>query len=194
MNRTLLKMTVATAICSPLAVLAADRLNVKTGLWEINSSTQFSGVMPLPKELRDKMTPEQLAKMSADMKAEAAKGPTRDTSRECITDKDLEHPFSSANAKECRQTIVTTTRTSQEVRLVCEGEHKGSGVLKVSTPTPETMNGTIEMKVGEGSDAFVIKGSLNGKWLSADCGDEADSDSADAEEESPADDNEEEEE
>jgi hypothetical protein len=181
----------------PFAAQSAERLNIKTGLWEVESVTQFSGSPPLPKELMDKLTPEQRAKMAADLKAEAAKGPERDTSKECLTEKDLEQPFSSANAKDCRQTIVRTTATSQEARIQCDGQVKGSGVLKVTTPSPETMNGSIDLKIGQGADAFVIKGTLKGRWLGADCGDEADAEDVDPaidDEEVPADDSEEEEE
>jgi hypothetical protein len=196
MNRTpWLEVLVVAALCTPVGTIAAERLNVKPGLWEITSVTEFSGVPPLPKELMDKLTPEQKAKMVAELKAESSK-PSRDTDRECITEKDLDRPFGSADAKNCKQTIVSTTRTSQEARIVCDGETKGSGVLKVSTPTPETMNGTLHLKTGEGPDAFIIKGTLGGRWLSADCGDEADSDSdVDTDDEDvPSDDNEEEEE
>src|SRR3954464_8698760 len=115
MNRAhLFRLMAVTVVCSPVVSLAAERLNVKTGLWEIKSVTQFSGVLPLPKELTDKMSPEQRTKMLEDMKDEAAKGPTRYTTHECITEKDLERPFSSADAKHCKQTMVTTTRTAQE--------------------------------------------------------------------------------
>ncbi len=175
---------------TPLVAFSADRLNIKTGLWEIKSVLQSSGVLPLPKALLDTLTPEQRAKMAADMKAEAAKGPSTDTTRECITEKDLEQPFSSANAKECRQSVVRTTRTAQEVRIVCDGEVKGGGVLKVNSPTPETMNGSIDLKVGEGPEAFTLKGQLIGRWLGAQCTDDDDGASDD---DSPADDSEEEE-
>lgn len=182
------------ALCVPLTGTAADRLNVKTGLWEITSVTQMAGVLPLPKELKDKLSPEQRAKMAADMRAEAAEKPGRDTSKECVTEKDLEHPFDSADVKNCRQSMVTTTRTSQEVRLVCTGEHKGSGLLKISTPTPESMNGTIDLKMGEGAEVFTLKATLSGRWLGADCGDEAENDDDVDSDDEPADDNEEEEE
>lgn len=187
-----LKAVVMVAGCAPLVAFGADRLNIKTGLWEIKSILQTSGVLPLPKALLDTLTPEQRAKMAADMKAEAAKGPSSETTRECITDKDLEQPFSSANTKECRQNVVSTSRTAQEVRIVCDGEIKGGGVMKVNSPTPETMTGSIDLKVGEGPDAFSMKGKLIGRWLGADCGDEADGESVD-EDGSPADDSEEEE-
>ena len=193
-RNSVVKVAIAAGLCLPQCVSAAERLNVRTGLWEISSVMQFSGVPPLPKEIRDNLTPEQLAKIVAEAEADAARGPARDTSRECITEKDLDQPFSSADTRDCRQTVVNTTRTSQEARIVCEGEHKGSGVLKVSTPTPETMSGTMELKMGEGPQAFTVKGRVNGRWLDADCGDEAeDMDDMESDDE-PADDNEEEEE
>lgn len=181
----------------PLSAFAAEQLNVKTGLWEITSVMQTNGVLPLPKELTAKLTPEQRARMAAEAKAEAAEGPTRETDRECVTQKDLEQPFRSANTEYCKQSMVNRTRTTQEARIVCEGEHKGSGVFRVTAPTPETMKGTLDLKIGEGPDAFTLKGQLSGRWLGADCGDEAedddmDSSDADVEDEEPSDDEEEE--
>lgn len=179
----------------PLLAPAADRLNVKLGLWEVTTVTQMNGVLPMPKELMDKLTPEQRAKIAADAKANASQPPEKDTSRECITQKDLDEPFRSANAEQCVTSVVSTSRTAQEMRIVCSGEPEGSGVFKVNAPTPESMNGTIDMKVGQGPDAFTMKGKLSGRWLSADCGEEAD-DSANYEdnaEDEPSDDEEEEE-
>lgn len=192
-SRIALRLAVGALACMPLVGAAAEKLNVKTGLWEITSVTQFSGVLPLPKELREKMTPEQLKAIAEQTKANAADGPARDTSQECITEKDLEQPFQAADTRDCKQTIVTSTRTAQELRFVCEGEYKGGGVMKVSTPTPETMKGTVDLKLGEGPDPFTLKGTLSGRWLGADCGDEAEDD-AGLDDDEPADDSEEEEE
>ena len=82
---------------------------------------------PLPKELLDKLTPEQRRKMEADIKAGQAEGPDRDTDRECITQKDIERPFESSNTKECKQTIVTTTRTSPRSPHRLHRRHAGIG-------------------------------------------------------------------
>lgn len=182
---------IATIACLlvPALTSGAEKLNVKTGLWETKSSLQFSG-MPVPKELRQKLTPEQLAKMRADLAAEAAKGPIRETSRDCVTAKDLENPFASSNTKDCKQTIVNTTRTSQEARLVCDGDYKGTGVLKIQAPTPEAMNGTLDIKMSDGTETFTMKGTLSGRWVSADCGEEDEGDADENEE--PADDEEDE--
>jgi hypothetical protein len=179
MNGRFTSMMTAAACLSVSALAAAETLNVKLGLWEITSLTETRGMPPLPKELLDKLTPEQRRKMEADIKADQAKGPDKDTDRECITQKDLERPFETSNAKECKQTIVTTTRTSQEVRIVCTGGVPGSGLLKVSTPTPEKMTGLLDLKLGAGPEAMSIKAQLQGRWLGSDCGDEADGDDDD---------------
>ncbi len=176
---------VAALTMTALSVGAAapERLNVKLGLWEMTSIMRFSGVPPLPKEVLDKMSPQQRAKMIADLKAASQEEPEPETSSECITQEDLDKPFKSANAEDCKQTIVRTTRTSQEIHMVCTGKTAGSGTLKVNTPTPETMNGTIDLKAGDGPDAFVIKGTIKGRWLGADCGDEEDNDDSNDDEE-----------
>lgn len=194
MTRNYVKAGLLACISLPLLATSAERLNIKLGLWEITAVTQMSGMPPLPRELLDKLTPQQRATMAAE-----ANTPDKDTNRECITAKDLEQPFQAGSAKSCKQSIVATTRTTQEVRFICSGEQKGSGVLRISTPTPETMSGTMDLKFGEGADAFTIKGRLSGRWLSADCGDETEDDSEDSTEQSnaadePSDDDEEEEE
>lgn len=180
------KMLLVAACLAMPAVASADKLNVKPGLWEITSTSQISGLPPIPKDVLDKMTPEKRAQMEASFRAEAAKGPQVETDRECITKEELERPFESADAKQCTQTIVTTTRTSQEVRLTCSGEHKGSGLLRVSTPTPETMTGTMDLKLGEGKDAMTINAKLKGHWLGPQCGDEGQDEDANADEDDEA--------
>ena len=162
--------------CLPLIALSADRLNVKVGLWEISSRTLMSGMPPIPKELIATMTPEQRAQMEAQFKAEIAKGPIERTDRECITQKDLDHPFSSSNTENCKQTIAQATGTMQEIRLVCTGDQKGTGAFRVTAPTPESMTGDLDLKLGEGKEVMTVKSQLKGRWIGADCGDEADDD------------------
>lgn len=165
-----------------LTAAGAEKLNVKLGLWEITSISRFSGMPPLPKEVLDKMTPQQRSEMEARIKAAAAEEPEPEVSSECITQEDLDKPFNSANAEECSQTIVRTTRNTQEIRLVCSGKVKGSGTFRITTPTPESMTGDLDLKVGEGANAMTVTSKIKGRWLGADCGDE-DDDAADDEDE-----------
>lgn len=159
----------------PLAASAADRLNIKTGLWEVTATTQMSGTPPLPKELLEQMSPEQKAQLQESLKAAGAGGtPHTETSRECITERDLERPFDSANPDECKSEIVKSTRTMQEVKLTCSGKYKGGGRLRINTPNPNTMTGDLEVSVGDGENAMTVKSDMKGRWLGADCGEEAD--------------------
>jgi hypothetical protein len=159
---------------APLAV-AADKLDVKPGLWEITSTHQITGIPPMPKEWADKVTPEQRAAMETAFKKEAEKGPQTDTETECITKQQAEQPFDVGDTKDCTQKVVRTTRTTQEVHLTCTGEVQGTGVLRVTTPTPETMTGSLDLQLGDDKDAMKVKSQLKGRWLGPDCGDEDDS-------------------
>lgn len=179
----ILKVTTAAALTlAALTAVGADKLNVKVGLWEITSISRISGMPALPKEVLDKMTPQQRADMEAKIKAAAAEEPEPEVSSECITQEDLEKPFNSANAEECTQTIVRTTRNTQEIRLACTGKTKGSGMFRVTTVTPETMTGDLDLKVGEGANVMTITSKIKGRWLGADCGDENEDDIDDEDE------------
>jgi hypothetical protein len=173
-----MKASIKTSGASGLALMAlawaasaAEKLDIRTGTWEITATTQMSG-MPLSDEMLGKMTPQQRAEVQAAMRAEAAKGPQTEVTRECITTEDVERPFQSASGEDCKQTIVRTTRTAQEARLVCTGEHKGEGLLRVNAANPETMTATLDLRAGDGPNPFTIKSRMQGRWLSAQCDDE----------------------
>jgi len=163
-------LSFAACLLVPFATHAAEKLNVKPGLWEVTSSSNISGIPPLPKDVMDKLTPEQRAEMEAAFKEEAAKGPQVDVERECVTKDEIDRPFQPADAKDCTHTLTQSTRTSQEVKLVCSGEYEGSGVFRISAATPESFTGSLDLQLGEGKDVMRVKSQLKGRWLGADCG------------------------
>jgi hypothetical protein len=152
----------------PVLLLAADRLNVRSGLWEITADSDMQGMALVPPEVLEKMSPDQRAKMAAILAGQAPGGHLH-TSKECVTEKDLEKPFESQAQENCQTTVVKTTSTMQEANIICSGEHPGTGKLHIDTPTPETMHGVVEIKVGEGAGAMTIKTRLAGKWLGTSC-------------------------
>jgi hypothetical protein len=176
-----MRLLIAVALLLPIVASAADRLNVKPGLWEISATTEMAGMPPLPKELLDQMPAEQRAQLESQIKQAGGGEPITETSRECITERDLERPFESANPEDCKQQIVKSTRTMQEVKLTCSGEYQGSGNLRIHTPTPESMTGDMDVSVGDGSTTMTIKAKMKGRWLGADCGEEADDEEDDSE-------------
>src|SRR5262245_23502371 len=164
------------------AAFAADKLNIKTGLWELTTVTSVSGMPPIPKEMLEKLSPEQRAAVEEGMQHEANRPPETQVSKECITQKDLEDPFTGKEEnKDCKHTIVSRSSTTQEIRLVCNGTPKGSGSFKVSTPTPESMTGNLNIKMGEGKETMKIEAKVSGKWLSATCPKEEEEDEDEAE-------------
>jgi hypothetical protein len=65
---------------------------------------------------------------------------------------------------------VRSTPTAQEFRMVCTGQTPGTGVMKINAPTPESMNATFEMSVGQGERTMQVHSQMKGRWLRADCG------------------------
>lgn len=177
-SKSLLPLAVCAAL--PFAAGGQDKLDIRTGTWEITATTHMSGT-PLSNEMLSKMTPEQRAEVQAAMREEAAKGPQTEVSRECITPEEVERPFASADLENCTQQIVRTTRTTQEARLQCTGEYKGSGLLRVTAPNPQTMTATLELSAGDGPSPFTIKAQMKGRWLAAACEDEDAYDESDEE-------------
>ena len=166
-----LVLPVSLCVMASLAADAQQKLDIRTGTWEITATTHMSGT-PLSNEMLQKMTPKQREEIQAAMRAEAAKGPQTEVTRECITAEEVERPFASAEIDDCSQEIVRTTRNTQEARLTCTGEYKGSGVLRVTAPNPETMTATLDLSAGDGPASFTVKSQMKGRWLAATCEDE----------------------
>jgi hypothetical protein len=160
------------ALC-PLIAASAERLNVKTGLWEVTTNTELGGMPPVPKEMLEGMTPEQLAQIKQTM---AHAGSRDEVSRECITERDLDQPFRGTDQEDCTQEVVRTGRNTQELRLTCTGEVKGKGTFVINTPNPNTMTAALDLTLGDGENVMKMKATMKGRWLSADCGDLADED------------------
>lgn len=163
---------IALTLAAPLAIVpvlvyAADKLNVKLGLWEITTVSQTSGTPPLPKDLLERMTPQQRQQFDAAIGAQA--GGRTDVRKACVTAKDLEHPFTANDDRLCKSTVVSGSASAQEIRMECSGEHRGAGTLKINMPTPESMNGDLDMQVGEGENGLKVKVNLQGKWLRESC-------------------------
>ena len=55
-------------------------------------------------------------------------------------------------------------------------------MLRITTPTPETMTGSLDLQLGDNNDAMKVKSQLQGRWLGPDCGDEDDNDADDQDE------------
>ena len=163
-----------------VAALADERAAIKPGLWEFTHQTDANGRPPIPEDLLAKMPPETRARMDAAMQARAAgSGGSHggsSTTRQCMTEKDLERGFRADDDRQhCTQKVLSRTRTSMEVAVECTNVGgaggSGHGTFKWSAPNSETVAGTIDMTLTQSGQSMTTKVKLSGRWLGADCGD-----------------------
>lgn len=147
---------------------AAQGLNVRTGLWQMTYTTQDSGAPTMPKEVLDKLTPEQRARVAASQQKIPSKGPRTWTEKTCVTAKDLQEGAFRADARDedqkCSFKMTAQTATLQEGTSSCAGG-KGSGQIRIEALSREKVQGRMSMS-GPG---FTSNMQLSGQWLSASC-------------------------
>jgi uncharacterized protein DUF3617 len=175
MRRALLLSVV---LSSSTLLWGADKpkpLNLKLGLWEATSLISMSGAPPVPPEMLAKMTPEQRAKFEARAKARAAEPPRSHTEKSCLKQEDLDQNkmFSSDDdEKACTRTVISSTDTSIEMHVECQGAIKRSGTFKVESSSPENAKGTMHMAATNSDRAMNVDVTFTAKWIAAACGDD----------------------
>jgi hypothetical protein len=154
-------------LTAALVAQGAPKINVKMGLWEVTSTTNMTGNVPMPDT--SQMTPEQAAAVKAAMGG--MMGPHTTTIKECLTKEKFDQGMLT-DQKNCKTTIATNTATVLEVELTCDQGRGGkmTGVMHFEAPTPETMAGTFKGASAMGTQTMNITGTYAGKWTSADCG------------------------
>jgi hypothetical protein len=162
-------LILGTAMCT--AALGAT-LDVKTGLWEVSSSGETTGMPPIPPEALAQMPPEQRAQMQARMAAAMARSNKPDVSRSCITEKTLQHGlnFNEQDRANCKRTTVSSSSSQIDVRMECTGEQKMNGTFHFEAIDRQTMRGKIDLVVSNGANTMTMKRTMQGKWLGSDCG------------------------
>jgi len=162
--------SLATALfCATAWAADTTPLNVKTGEWEATVTGESSGQVPIPPEMLNKMTPEQRAKMEAAMKTLQA--PRTTVHKQCVKKEDLGKPFGGdEERKSCKQTIVTSSSTRQEIHMDCEmGGGKQSGTFKLEAVDSGNVKGTMEMTASNGGRTMNMNSAFSAKWLGPVC-------------------------
>ena len=166
------RFVLAVVVIAGYAALAADKiqpLNVKLGLWETTSTTQMSGMPPIPPEALAHLTPEQRAKIEASMGAEGQ--PKTHTTKSCMTKEKMEKAMFGEERQNCKRTVVTSTGSKAEVRLDCDQQGmKTSGTVRVDAVDSENVKGSVKAESTGGGNTMKVNSNFTSKWLSADCG------------------------
>ncbi|HTM35907.1 MAG TPA: DUF3617 domain-containing protein [Terriglobales bacterium] len=146
-------------------------LNVKTGLWESTVTSTTSGQMPIPAEMLAKLSPEQRAKIEARMQQNSGQRSRTRTNRDCETKEKLEKQLFN-DEKQCKQTIISSTSTAAEVKMVCEFDDvKSNGTMHIDVLSPESVKGSGQMTSSGGGHTMTMNTSFTAKWLGPSCGD-----------------------
>ncbi len=168
----MLSLALSASVCLAAASQAASvSLNLKYGLWEVTSTGTTSGAPPIPAADLANLTPAQKAKMTAALAVAMAASNKPHTYKSCVTAESIQRGFKDPELSNgCTQTVAASTPTSMEVQIACTGRHQMSGTVHFDAPSPQAMNGTIDMTVSEGGNVMKINRQISGKWLAADCG------------------------
>jgi len=147
-------------------------LDVKTGLWEVASSGEASGMPPIPPEALANMPPEQRAQLQSRMAAAMERANKPDVSKSCITDKALQRglDFSQGERPNCKRTTVNSSSRQIDVQVECSGPEAMKGDFHFEAIDRQTMRGNINLVIGNGANKMTMKRTIQGKWLGDNCG------------------------
>ena len=149
---------------SMLAAVTEQPLNVKTGLWQVDLTLNYSGLPANMQAILDQMTPQQRAAMGM--------GGTK-TYKQCLTPKDVNKPMVQGDDT-CHWTVLKSTSSDLDVRgTSCQaGKNQGLNTeveVKVHAIDSEHVKATVHgTGTGNGVNA-KLDGNYVGKWIGATC-------------------------
>ncbi len=169
----ILSLALGASVCLAAAGHAAPvSLNVQNGLWNMTTAGTTSGTPTIPAAQLAKLSPAQRAQVAAMMAAALATADKPITYQSCVTPESLQHGFKDPELSGgCTETVVSSTATEMNVKIVCTGSHHMTGSFHVQASSPQAISATAEMTVTDGGGAMKVNRQITGKWVSADCGD-----------------------
>jgi hypothetical protein len=147
-----------------LAAGTEQPLNVKTGVWQVEMTLNYSGLPPNMQAMLNQMTPQQ--------RAAAGLGGTK-TYKQCVTAKQLNTPWVQGDDG-CNWTVLKSTSSDLDVRGTSCRAGRNDGLdtsveVKIHAVDSEhvraTMHGT---GTGNGVKA-TLDGNYAGKWIGKTC-------------------------
>lgn len=150
---------------------AAQKLDVKMGLWEATTLIQTSGAPPMD---TSKLTPEQRAQMKAAMAVATKMAAKPHTFQQCLTKEKMAKGglFQQDRQGDCTQTVLSDTATELGVKFACksgDGETT-AGEWHFQAMSPESVKGTGQMTMARGGQSMSASSSITGKWIGESCG------------------------
>jgi hypothetical protein len=153
-------------------VAAGATLDVRTGLWEVTSTGETTGMPPIPPEALARMPPQQRAQVQASIAAAMGQSSKPDVTRSCITEKTLQRgmDFNERERANCKRTLLSSSSSQIDVRMECTGSEKTNGTFHIEAIDRQAIRGNLNLVVTNGANTMTIRRTMQGKWLGSDCG------------------------
>lgn len=176
--RGILPGTILLCLAAQPAGAEATSLDVKTGLWRMETLVDMGNAAALPESVLAAMPPEQQAQLRAQFEAMRAK-PRQ--GQKCITAADIARGLMPRDppGAHCTSTMLTQTARLEEVKQVCTASASGdaasnsTATIRVEAVDNETLNGSGKFDGMMGGQPHAGSMTIHGKWISATCGDAA---------------------
>jgi len=150
-------------------------LNLRPGLWEMTSTGEATGALPISQQMLDRLPPDRRAKVEAALAASRSRMSQPRVFKQCITAESLKRGIAADDREVregCHPTVISSTASVMDVRVQCSNpRHTTTGTFHFETSSPEAVSGTVNMTISEGAQSMTMKRVIAGKWLGADCGD-----------------------
>jgi len=148
-------------------------LDVKPGLWEIQTSGSTSGTPQIPASALAKLPPEQRVIATAMLLAIISQASMPHTMQFCVTPEQIRVglDLNRVGGKRCRHTVQSSSPTGLDMQVDCTGSDAMSGVVHLRVLDSATVSGKVDLHAGTGASGLAIRQDLHGKWLGAACGD-----------------------
>lgn len=150
---------------SPL-IGRADTLDIKTGAWEVTTSTAMAGMM-MPNDELSKMPAAQRAKIEEMMRARAGKVNTHTLSA-CVTPQDLARGELTAKEKQkknCTRKVISQSARHFEFEEVCAAPEPSKMHARFDAPSRESYTASMDMEQNEGK----VHVDMRGRWIGPTC-------------------------
>jgi hypothetical protein len=147
-------------------------LNVKPGQWETTVTTAGGALPPtLPPGVLDRLTPDQRAKVEAQIKAGAGQQRTSVTSS-CVTKEDIAKAFQPSELPQtCKYNMTSSTASQIRLTMNCDSDKaKITGTVQIDAVDSEHVKGSTEMVASTGGGRPMNStATFTSKWVGPAC-------------------------
>ena len=179
MIRIVATMASLTFLATAPVLAQSPSIDVRTGLWEMTSERTTSGMPQMPKmpaippEVLAKMTPAQRAQIQAAMGARSKPKSGRRVKKVCVTAETLRKGDALGMDRDpsCKRTKDTRSARLWQLQETCVSRgRKRTLDVRYEAANRETIDGTVDVAMTDGTHNIRMKQVMHGRWLGADCG------------------------